>query len=334
MKKIRLLLVGFGPRGKIWAKAIKKNSKTELVGICDINKDLKHQSPKKIIFFHKLDSALSYLKPDAVILSTPPFNRMQDLKVCAKFKLPILVEKPLTINLEEAKRQISFMNKHKLLLFVGLNFRYLPTTLEKIKLLNSGKVGKPNFAKFVYERWRDGKLARLNKYPLYMQHPMLWEQSIHHFDLIRFIYNSNVKKVFATTSNPPWSMYKHDTNVNAILELQNGIIVNYIGNWQSNCKSLNFEWRTDCSKGIVVQKKQFDDLNYRTTNQLKLKKIKLKKFTMWIDDANALLSDFINSINDKKNILKINKDHLNSLAIVDACIKSSKTGKKISIKKY
>ena len=55
---------------------------------------------------------------------------------------------------------------------------------------------------------------------------------------------------------------------------------------------------------------------------------------MWIDDANALLSDFINSINDKKNILKMNKDHLNSLAIVDACIKSSKTGKKISIKKY
>ena len=334
MKKIRLLLVGFGPRGKIWAKAIKKNSKTELVGICDINKELKDKNQKNINFFYELDCALSYLKPDAVILSTPPFNRMKDLKVCAKFKLPVLVEKPLTVSLEEAKRQISFMNRHKLLLFVGLNFRYLPTTLEKIKLLNSGKIGKPNFAKFIYERWRDGKLARLNKYPLQMKHPMLWEQSIHHFDLIRFIYNSNVKKVFATTFNPPWSMYKHHTNVNAILELQNGIIVNYIGNWQSNCKSLNFEWRTDCSKGIVIQKKQFDDLNYRTINQLKLKKIKLKKFNMWIDDANALLSNFINSINDKKNVLRINKDHLNSLSIVDACIKSSKTGKKISIKKY
>ncbi len=334
MKKIRLLLVGFGPRGKIWAKAIKKNTKTELVGICDINKDQKHHNPKNIIFSHKLDSALSYLKPDAVILSTPPFNRMKDLKVIAKFKLPILVEKPLTINLDEAKRQIAFMNRHKLLLFVGLNFRYLPTTLGKIKLLNSGKVGKPSFAKFVYERWRDGKLARLNKYPLHMKHPMLWEQSIHHFDLIRFVYKSNVKKVFATTSNPPWSMYKHDTNVNAILELQNGIIVNYIGNWQSNCKSLNFEWRTDCSKGIIIQKKQFDDLNYRRTNQLKLKKIKLKNFTMWLDDANALLIDFINSINNNKNFIKLNKDHLNSLSIVDACIKSSKTGKKISIKNY
>ncbi len=334
MKKIRFLLVGFGPRGKIWEKAIKKNSKAKLVGICDINKNKKDGNLKNIIFFDKLEKALSYCKPDAIILSTPPFKRMNDIKLCAKFKLPILVEKPLAINLEEAKRQISFMSRHKLLLFVGLNFRYLPTTLEKIKLINSGKVGKPTFAKFVYERWRDGRLERLNKYPLYMKHPMLWEQSIHHFDLIRFIYNSNVRKVFATTSNPPWSMYKHDTNVNAILELQNGMIINYIGNWQSNCKSLNFEWRTDCSKGIIIQKKQFDDINFRITNQDKLKKIKLKKFTMWIDDANALLFDFIHSINDKKNILKINKDHLNSLSIVDACIKSAKTGKKISIKKY
>ena len=55
---------------------------------------------------------------------------------------------------------------------------------------------------------------------------------------------------------------------------------------------------------------------------------------MWIDDASALLSDFINTINDKKNILRINKDHLNSLSIVDACIQSSKNGKKISIKNY
>ena len=334
MKKIKILLVGYGPRGKLWARAIKKNSKTELIGICDIDKSIKYKNIKNVIFFHKLESALFFLKPDAVLLATPPFNRMKDLKVCAKFKMPILVEKPLSVNLEDAKRQISFMNRHKLLLFVGLNFRYLPTTLEKIKLLKSGKLGKPNFAKFVYERWRDGRLEKLNKYPLNMKHPMLWEQSIHHFDLIRFIYNANVRKVFATTSNPPWSMYKHDTNVNAILELQNGIVVNYIGNWQSNCKSLNFEWRTDCAKGIIIQKKQFDDLNYRTINQSKLKKIKLKKFKMWLDDADNLLFAFNNAINNKKNLLKLNKDHLNSLSIVDACIKSAKTGKKISIINY
>ena len=336
MKKINILLVGFGPRGKIWSKVIKKNTSVNLVGICDINKNTKNKNYKKIPFFLNLNNALFTLKPDAVILSTPPFKRMKDLKVCAQYKLPVLVEKPLAVNFKDAEKLVNFMNSQKLLLMVGLNFRYLPSTIEKIKLINSNKVGRPNFSKFIYERWRDGKLKRLNKYPLIMKQPMLWEQSIHHFDLIRFIYKSNVKNVFAITSNPPWSMYADDANVSAFLELKNGMTVNYIGNWQSNCKSLNFEWRTDCTKGVIIQKKQFSDLNYRKTNSLKFKKINLKNFKMWSDDADLLLMDFIRILNkdNQQNFIKINKDHLNSLSVVDACIKSSKTGKKINLDFY
>ena len=51
---------------------------------------------------------------------------------------------------------------------------------------------------------------------------------------------------------------------------------------------------------------------------------------MWFDDANLLLNDFLDSLRKKKDIYKINSDHLKSLAVVDACIKSSKTGKKVS----
>ena len=33
MKRNKLILVGYGPRGKNWLKIIKKNKKTELIGI-------------------------------------------------------------------------------------------------------------------------------------------------------------------------------------------------------------------------------------------------------------------------------------------------------------
>ena len=334
MKKIKLILVGYGPRGKNWLQIIKKNKKTEIIAICDINEKTKDKYTIEIPFYTKISHALLESKADGIILSTPPFNRMKDVKACAKYRLPILVEKPLAVNFKEAISLVNFMNQQKLLLMVGLNFRYLPSTLEKIKLIKSNKVGKPHFSKFIYERWRDGKLKRLNKYPLYMKHPMLWEQSIHHFDLIRYVYNSNVKTVFATTSNPPWSMYKYDSNVNAILELNNGILVNYIGNWQSNSKILNFEWRTECSKGVIIQKKQFSDLNYIRNNSSKSIKLNLKKIKMWEDDSILLLKSFIKNLESKTKYLSINRDHLNSLAIVDACIKSSKTGRKIRLKNY
>ena len=269
MKTYKVVLVGYGPRGKIWSKILKKNKNVKLVAICDVNLKTKNKDSKKIPFYLKIENAIFENNPDFIVLSTPPASRMKDLKVCAKYKLPVLVEKPLAVNINEAKKLVRFMNRNKLLMMVGLNFRYLPSTIEKIKLIKLKKVGKPNFARFVYERWRDGKLMRLNKYPLLMDQPMLWEQSIHHFDLIRYVYNSEIKSVYATTSNPPWSMYKDDTNVNAILELKNKIIINYVGNWQSNSKSLNFEWRTDCENGIIIQKKQFEDYLQTINRQIK-----------------------------------------------------------------
>ena len=92
MKKFKILLVGYGPRGKIWSKVVHKNKQTILVGICDINQNLKNNSPVK--FYSKLDNAILDTNPNAVILSTPPFNRIKDLKVCAKYKLCLLYTSP------------------------------------------------------------------------------------------------------------------------------------------------------------------------------------------------------------------------------------------------
>ena len=111
MKKLKILLVGYGPRGKIWSKVVHKNKQTILVGICDINQNLKNRSPVK--FYSKLNNAILDTNPDAVILSTPPFNRMKDLEICAKYKLSVLVEKPLTVNFKKAKKLITFMTKKK-----------------------------------------------------------------------------------------------------------------------------------------------------------------------------------------------------------------------------
>ena len=37
MKKIKVLLVGHGPRGMMWSKVIRSNKNFILIGICDIN---------------------------------------------------------------------------------------------------------------------------------------------------------------------------------------------------------------------------------------------------------------------------------------------------------
>ena len=335
MRKNKILLVGLGPRGLNWLKVISDCKMVELVGVCDLDskrvKNLKLLKLNNINFYHNLSEAINESNPELVLLATPPFERMKDIRICASNKLPILVEKPLATNIDEARRIVNFMRNKKILLMVGLNFRYLPVTNEYIKLIKSKKVGNPSYVKFAYERWRDGKLKYLNKYPLEMDYPMLWEQSIHHFDLMRYVYKSDVKNVYAQSWNPSWSMYKHHTNVSAIFELNNGIKINYLGTWQGSSKELNFEWRTECDKGIIVQKEQFSELYYKKINSPKAVKVKLKKIQMWKYDAKLLLLDFIDSLNKPYKINNLGNDHLKSLNIVQACIKSAEKGKKIDL---
>ena len=116
-------------------------------------------------------------------------------------------------------------------LTVGLNFRYLAATIEAKRIFAARELGEPSFGQYLYWTNRDGRRPGINKYPLTMHQPMLYEQSIHHLDLFRFTYGAEVARVSAITHNPSWSMYADDANVFALVEMTNGIVVNYFGTW-------------------------------------------------------------------------------------------------------
>ena len=142
MKKIKLILVGYGPRGKNWLQIIKKNKKTEIIAICDINEKTKDKYTIDIPFYSKISNALLESKADGIILSTPPFNRMKDLKACAKYRLPILVEKPLSDTMEGGNELIKTQKESGLVGLVGYCFRYDPAALKFRELLNNDKTGQ------------------------------------------------------------------------------------------------------------------------------------------------------------------------------------------------
>ena len=58
MKTYKVVLVGYGPRGKIWSKILKKNKNVKLVAICDINLKTKNKDSKKIPFYLKIENAI------------------------------------------------------------------------------------------------------------------------------------------------------------------------------------------------------------------------------------------------------------------------------------
>jgi predicted dehydrogenase len=167
-----------------------------------------------------------------------------------------------------------------------------------------------------------------------MEHPMLLEQTIHHYDLIRYCYNSEPAWLLAHTYNPSWSMYAHDSNVAATMELENGILAHYLGTWTAGWNAMQFEWRTDFSHGVVIQRELFDTLYAAHAADGAPAPVPLEPFTPFLDDTELLLREFARVVTAGGSVPCAGRDHLQSLAMAFATIESAKEGRRVDLREF
>jgi predicted dehydrogenase len=332
---LKIVLAGLGVRGRHWAEVITRSPRCEILAYADPNPAAQERIKAQYGDCPAFASAEVALKafPDAgaLLLANPPIGRESQIRAAAERGIPMLIEKPLALDMHEAASLTSIAESANVPLMIGLNFRYLGVTKATMKLLREKTVGTPEFARFTYERYRDGNRPDLNKYPLTMDQPMLWEQSIHHFDLMRYVYQSEPVDVMCQTWNPSWSMYESDANVAALFTFENGMRVNYQGTWQSAWSEPRFEWRTDCTGGVLSQQHQFGDLFFARQADSTLTPVELPPHEQWITETQGLLDAFLNTVLDGQPLQCSARDHLMSLSMVQACIVSSREHRCISI---
>lgn len=324
MTALRLIIVGLGARARIWLKVGCDNPNVQIVALCDPDPNARAKAGETYPGL-PIGTTLADVigtQADAVLLCSPPGGREAQIEACCKAGVAILAEKPLADDITIAARYVEMAEAAGVHLIVGLNFRYLAVTQAMRRLLQDQTFGSPGFGRFTYERWRDGTQDWLNSYSLTMDHPMLWEQSIHHFDLMRYVYGTEPVLIQAHTFNPSWTMYAGDANVSALIAFENGLTVNYQGTWQSGHLPMNFSWRTDCSEGVVVQREMFGDLAVARRMESEMTPVPLPKNTPWISDATELLKMFVATCRGSPPECT-GRDHLQSLQMLQGCILAS-----------
>jgi predicted dehydrogenase len=338
---IRVAVVGLGVRGRQWADVILAAKDVELAAVVEIH-------PKGYVegvpTFSSLAEAATSTRVDGVVLATPPSAHREGIEAAVGLGLPILCEKPLSETLDEAVAMTTVARDAGVPLLVGMNFRYLPVTIELRRRFAEGSLGRPMFASFTYLRNRDGTRPDLNDHPLTMDHPMLLEQSIHHLDLLRHVYAREVETVSATTWNPAASTYAGDACVAIHLVMQGGLHVHYMGTWVSGTNRLEFCWRTDLEGGVVMQRRQFEDLavaervpGAERTGPLfdedtePLLPVAIPAATPFVDDTATLLDEFAGVVREGRDSGPTAADHLWTLASVHACIVSAAGGRTVDV---
>ncbi len=268
--------------------------------------------------------------------SAPPF--LQASTCCAKNPCPMRSVKS-SIWCIGAKEK-------DLILMVGMNFRYLSTSQRIRQVVQERQLGELGYAQFTYVRHRDGNRDDLNDYPLTMSYPMLLEQSIHHFDLLRYCYDSEVESLVADSWRPSWSTYENDCCVSVLFRFDNGARANYLGTWTASWNKMNFSWRTEFTSGVLIQRSQFDDLarvdfepglglsgaRFKTGDDAEpCRAEKLPPCIPFEDDSRLLLEEFTRAVGGEAEPVTTGRDHLCSLCLVQACIESYETGSWVNL---
>src|SRR5688572_7644222 len=95
-----------------------KQKKVTILGIAETDKNLirryqKEYSLPDSLFFNDVRSMLDRIRPDAVLAYNPISEHLSVAEVCLPMKIPLMVEKPLAINTEQAQRMAKLSTENK-----------------------------------------------------------------------------------------------------------------------------------------------------------------------------------------------------------------------------
>jgi predicted dehydrogenase len=142
--KVGIAIIGCGQIAEAHAQAIAKIPDAELIAGMDISEDRIRSFASKYSMkaYMSLDEILSDSSIDAVILPLPHHLHRPVAMQCAKVGKHILVEKPMALNLDEAKLMVESAENAKVILMVGQSTRFRPEVFSAQKIIASGKLGQ------------------------------------------------------------------------------------------------------------------------------------------------------------------------------------------------
>ena len=152
-KKIKVLLVGIGKIGYFIDQNSKKkishfknisaNNKFKLIGIVDKKyKTIKLFNKKKIPAFININEALNKLSPDLIIISSNTNTHLDILKRLINFNGIILLEKPLSNNLQESNKIMFLIKKYKMNVFINYFREYFEEIIKEFTTLSKSNTYK------------------------------------------------------------------------------------------------------------------------------------------------------------------------------------------------
>jgi predicted dehydrogenase len=169
-----------------------------------------------------------------------------------------------------------------------------------------------------------------------MEHPLILDMAVHHFDLIRFVTGLEPGEVAAHSWNPPWSQFAGDASAVCVFTMSNGARVVYDSSWhpRGQFTDWNCRWLVECEGGYLRMDRDRVTISeggdpHRPRGPDEEVELPLERLAR--QDQAAVLLDFLEALGAGRAAPTTAVDNLRSLEMVFAATESADTGRPVAI---
>lgn len=225
-KVIKLGLIGCGRVAETrHLPALQNLPDAEVVAVADIDQNRLGQVADQFHIKQRYSNFLDLLNDpsiEAIAICVPAQFHVEVALAALEAGKHLFIEKPLALSLEEADRLIARAGQLPYKVMVGFNLRWHRLLRQARELIQQGVLGSLELMRTAFTSYHQNIPEWRKRREL--GGGVFFEVAIHHFDLWRFLLQSEVEEVFAVSRSRQWE----DETTTVTARLTNGVFVTSI----------------------------------------------------------------------------------------------------------
>ena len=253
---LSVIIIGCGRVAEKHLKAISKLKGLELKAVVDVNPD----SAKRLLgsvkgfantkIYNDYKEAIDEVKPSIVSVTVPSGLHFRIAKYAMEHGCNLLLEKPMTMSVSEAREIFELSKKTGLKIAMGHIYRYLPIVGLVRNDIAEGKYGKVTHGT-IYVRWGHGDdyyNSAAWRGTWKSDGGALMNQTIHAIDLLIWLMGSEPEEASAMIAQRIRKIEAEDLGM-AVLRLENGALAQIEGTTATIPSKHTAEFSVFCENG-------------------------------------------------------------------------------------
>jgi myo-inositol 2-dehydrogenase/D-chiro-inositol 1-dehydrogenase len=198
---MRYGIIGTGMMGWEHMRNLALLSEVEIAAVADPHqgsRDVARATVPGAAVFEDYRAMLRETRLDAVVIASPNHTHTAVLRDILGSELHVLVEKPLCTTLDDCHWLLENGPRHRGLLWVGLEYRFVPTITRLVELVHGGAIGQLRM--LAIREHRFPFLVKVGNWNRFARNTggTLVEKCCHFFDLMHLLVRQRPLRVYAS----------------------------------------------------------------------------------------------------------------------------------------